>query len=46
MDVEFADDIAMYLDEHEDNLAYFQSALETFCDASTAKINWHKSCGF
>ena len=36
----------MYLAGHEDNLARFQAALEVFCDASGAKINWHKSCGF
>ena len=31
---------------HEANLVWFQTALEQFCDASGAKINWHKSCGF
>ena len=46
LDAEFVDDIAMYLARHEDNLARFQEALEVFCDASGAKINWHKSCGF
>ena len=46
LDAEFADDTAMYLAGHEDNLARFQAALEVFCDASGAKINWHKSCGF
>ena len=46
LDAKFVDDTAMYLDGHEDNLARFQSALEIFCDASGAKINWHKSCGF
>ena len=46
LDAEFADDTAMYLAGHEDNFARFQAALEIFCDAFGAKINWHKSCGF
>ena len=46
LDAEFADDTAMYLASHADNLAQFQAALDIFCDASGAKINWHKSCGF
>ena len=46
LDAEFADDTAMYLAGDEDNLARFQTALETFCDALGAKINWNKSCGF
>ena len=46
LDAEFVDDTAMYLDGHEDNLTRFQSALEIFCDALSAKISWHKSCGF
>ena len=46
LDAEFADDTAVFLAGHVDNLARFQGALEVFCDASGAKINWHKSCGF
>ena len=46
LDSEFADDTAAYLHGHEANLVRFQLALEQFCDASGAKINWHKSCGF
>ena len=46
LDAEFADDIAMYLHGQEANLRCFERALETFCDASGAHINWHKSCGF
>ena len=36
----------MYLAGHVENLVRFQTNLETFCDASSAKINWHKSCNF
>ena len=46
LDAEFADDTAMYLRGHEANLRRFEGALEIFCAASGAQINWHKSCGF
>ena len=46
LDAEFANDTAAYLHGHEANIIRFQLALEQFCDASGAKINWHKSCGF
>ena len=46
LDAEFADDTAVFLAGQEENLSRFQDALELFCDASGAKINWHKSCGF
>ena len=46
LDAEFADDTMMYSAGHEDNLSRFQIAVETFCDASIAKINRHKLCGF
>ena len=46
LDAEFADDTAVYLQGQDANLARFQEALERFCDASGAKINWHKSFGF
>ena len=43
LDVEFADDTAAYLHGHEANIIKFQLALEQFCDASSAKINWNIS---
>ena len=43
LDAKFADDTAAYLHGHEANITRFQLALEQFCDASGAKINWHKS---
>ena len=46
LDAEFADDTAVYLQGREANLVCFQEALERFCDALGAKINWHKLCGF
>ena len=46
MDVEFANDNAIYLHGHKANIFRFQLALERFCDVFGAKINWHKSCGF
>ena len=46
LDSKFADDTAMYLQGYEANLMRFQQALECFCQASGAQINWHKSCGF
>ena len=42
LDAEFADDTAVFLEGQEENLSRFQRALETFCDAFGAKINWHK----
>ena len=45
LDSEFADDTAMFLGGSEANLMRFQQALECFCQASEAQINWHKSCG-
>ena len=46
LDAEFADDTAAYLHGHEANIIKFWLALDHFCDASGAKINWHKSYGF
>ena len=46
LDSEFADDTAVYLQGGEENLRRFASAMERFCRASGALINWHKSCGF
>ena len=46
LDAKFVDDMAVYLHGHEANIIKFQLALEQFCDASGAKIIWHKSCGF
>ena len=45
LDTEFADDMAMYLDGTMPNLLRFQEAIEVFCAALGAKINWHKSSG-
>ena len=33
----------MYLQGHEANVWWFKEALETFCEAYKAQINWHKS---
>ena len=46
LDVEFADDTTLYLRAEEGNLYKAQAALETFCVASGAKVNWCKSVGF
>ena len=46
LDSKFADDIAIYVQGNDDNLSKLQEAVEEFCLASRAKINWHKSLGF
>lgn len=46
LDGEFADGTALYLQGKDATLARFQEALERFCDALGAKINWHKLCRF
>lgn len=38
-----ADDTAIYLQVSKDNLNNMMIAMESFCKASGAKINWHKS---
>ncbi len=42
-DQTFADDIALYLKGEQANLDKTHGVLETFCKASSAKINWNKS---
>jgi hypothetical protein len=39
----FADDTALYLQGTPSNLDKAQKVLTTFCAASRAKVNWHKS---
>ena len=46
LDVEFADDTTLYMRAEEGNLFIAQAALEAFCVASGAKVNWCKSMGF
>ena len=46
VDVEFADDTSLYLDCHNNNLQKMYTAMQTFCIASGAAINWNKSVGF
>ena len=45
LDEKFADNTSMYLEGTMPNLLRFKEAMEVFCAASGAKINWHKSCG-
>ena len=46
LDSEFADDTMLYLQGNEANLERAQSAIDLFCKASGASINWNKSKGF
>ena len=46
LDSEFADDTMLYLQGNEENLERAQSAIDLFCKASGASINWNKSKGF
>ena len=46
LDVELADDTALYLDGTEHNLQCVEKAISTFCIAVGAKINWNKSKAF
>ena len=46
LDAEFADDTNLYLEGHEANVARAEHAIETFCAASSARINWCKTIGF
>ena len=45
LDSEFADDTMLYLQGNEANLERAQSAIDLFCKASGASINWNKSKG-
>ena len=46
VDVEFVDDTSLYLDGQNNNLQKMYTAVQTFCMASGASINWNKSVGF
>ena len=46
MDVEFVDDTSLYLHGQEASLVQVERAIETFCAASGALINWRKTVGF
>ena len=46
LDSEFADDTMLYLQGNEANLGRAQIAIDLFCKASGAAINWNKSKGF
>ena len=46
LDAEFADDTCLYLQGQEANLMRAKCAIATFCRASGALINWHKTVGF
>ena len=46
LDSEFAYDTTIYVQGNDDNLINLQVAVEEFCLASGAKINWHKYYGF
>lgn len=42
-DQRYADDTNMYLEGSEENLQATYELLQSFCEASGAKINWDKS---
>ena len=46
LDFEYADDTALYVQDDMETLEWVRLALEIFCLAAGAKINWHKSVGF
>ncbi|MCO5568395.1 hypothetical protein L7F22_022094 [Adiantum nelumboides] len=46
LDSEFADDTSLYLHGQEANLVSAEQALQTFCIASRALINWCKAVAF
>ena len=46
LDSEYADDIALYVQDDEMTLERVRLALEVLCSAAGAKINWNKSVGF
>ena len=45
LDVEFADDTALYVDGEIGNLGQVQNALQNFSEATGASLNWNKSVG-
>ena len=46
LDSEFVDDMMLYLQGNETNLERTQMAINLFCKALGASINWNKSKGF
>ena len=46
LDAEFADDTGLVLKGTKSNLQQAEMAIDTFCKASGAKINWSKTVGF
>ena len=46
LDSEYADDTALYVLDDVYSLERVRLALEVFCLAAPAKINWHKSVDF
>ena len=46
LDSEFADDTAVFIQGNVSNLSKLEKALEIFCVASRAKLNWYKTVGF
>jgi hypothetical protein len=46
MDVEFVDDIALYLEGPLENLSQAAKMLDTFCKGLGALINWNKFVAF
>ena len=45
LDVEFADDTALYVDGEIGNLGQVQNALQNFSEVTGASLNWNKSVG-
>ena len=46
LDSEYANDTTLYVQDDEMTLERVRLALEVFCSAAGAKINWNKSVGF
>jgi hypothetical protein len=45
LDAEFADDTCLFLTGHNNNLLKAEQAIQEFCLASGARINWNKTVG-
>ena len=45
LDVEFANDTALYVDGEIGNLGQVQNALQNFSEVTGASLNWNKSVG-
>ena len=46
MEAEFTDDTRLFLKGTNSNLQLAEMAIDNFCKASKAKINWSKTVGF